>query len=195
MNKFGFIIAIAAILVFTGCASSGGSGSGGGDLSPYIVDLSNIIVVPEEGDAANPDEQYPGTRNTVPLDRRWRWFVTLLGDLPENITDYQRVTIRVKYFDENGDEIAQADDRVQVTMFYELSTESGAPELHRDGHPNHVLKEMNVGGFSGIVSTDRGVRVRLRQAPAGIVLQCASAEVKFIELTEVVFHNGNYTSN
>jgi outer membrane murein-binding lipoprotein Lpp/uncharacterized Zn ribbon protein len=186
MKKFCIVLAVLAALVLAGCASSGGGSSSGGGAAGdvYSVDLSTLTIIQEVGDKLNMDAAFKGTKNADPLARSWRWFVAEFDTLPANITDYQRVTIRIQCYDADGNEMKGADSNAQVIMFYDLNG-----ELHKDGDPNLVFKEMNVGGFSGLLDKERGVRTRLKAPPQGIVLQAAQNEPKFIEVTEITFHN------
>jgi hypothetical protein len=60
---------------------------------------------------------------------------------------------------------------------------------------NTPVKEFNVGGFSGMIHKDRGIRVTFKEAPKQILFQNNSgSQVAFIELTSMVFHNGDYKS-
>jgi len=54
---------------------------------------------------------------------------------------------------------------------------------------NTPVKEFNVGGFSGIISTDKGIRMRLTKPPKAILFQNNHVGVKFIEVTEITFHD------
>jgi len=172
MKKLGVILSILVIFVLIGCASSGGGGGGaaasGNDAEPYSIDLSTLRNV----------------RNQSPFTKQYDNLIILLPTIPVNLTGYQRVTIRAKYFNADGEEIEQGDGNAMVSLFYE----TGA-DIFSDGSSNVVIKEFNVGGYSGTVSTDRGVRMRLKQNPGGILLQNSDTIVKFIELTEVTFHN------
>jgi len=46
-----------------------------------------------------------------------------------------------------------------------------------------------------LVQKDKGVRVTFKEAPQALILQNVSgSQVVFIELTSLVFHNGDYKS-
>jgi len=168
MKKLGIILSVLVMLSSVGCASSGGgAAASGGDVEPYSIDLSTLRNV----------------RNPNPFTRIYDNLIIMLPEIPVDLKVYQRVTIRAKYFNADGEEIIQADGNAMVSLFYEPG------DIYSDGSPNVVIKELNVGGFSGIVSTDRGVRMRLSRNPGGILLQNSNTDVKFIELTEVTFHN------
>ena len=172
MKKFGVILAILVALTLAGCASSGGSGGAASDLEPYSVDLATL----------------PFVRNEAPLAARWGDVFIPFPEFPVDVTQYQRITIRVKYFDEDGEEITPSDGKAMVSLIYDPEGDWRGPEMGPG--PNTPLKEMNLGGFSDMVGGNRGVRIRLNRAPGAILFQSADAEVKYIEVTEIIFHNG-----
>jgi hypothetical protein len=173
MKKLGFIIVIAVIFALTGCASSGNTAAQG-DIPPFTVDLSTLSPL----------------RNIEPFaPRPWQMHFIPFPEFPVDVTQFQRVTIRARYFDINGEEIPQGDEKVIVVLIYDPDGDRGGPP---DGPgPNTPLKEFNVGGFSGQVSSDRGARVRLNRPLGGVMFQNNTADVSFVELTEITFHNGN----
>ena len=173
MKKFGFVIAIVTALVLIGCATGGGGGgaaAGSGD--EFNVDLSTLAFV----------------RNEAPLAARWADHFIPFPEFPVDVTQFQRLTVKALYFDEDGEEITQGDGNVMVTLIYDPDGDWRGPEMGPG--PNTPVKEFNVGGFSGMVSTDRGTRIRLNRAPGGILFQNANAAVRYIEVTEIKFHNG-----
>jgi hypothetical protein len=180
MKKIGIIIAIAIALVLTGCASSGGGGGGAaapaGDM--YVVDLSLL----------------PETRNAEPFQARWGDFFIYLPEFPVDVTQYTRITIRTQDYDEDLNPIAGADSNAMITIGYDPSdwaTNPDSPNIRRDGSPNHIIKEFNLGGFSGQIGTDRGTRVRMSKAPGFILIQVAQnfPKVRYVEIKQFVFHN------
>jgi hypothetical protein len=179
MKKISIILAIAiALTLVAGCASSGGSSGGnaaksGGaaDLQPYSVDLKTL----------------PFVRNAKPFTRKWDDLIIRFPEFPVDVTKYTRVTITCKYFDAAGEEIEQKDTKAMVSFLYDASSKDRGPDMGPGG--NAPLKELNVGGYSGLVNKDRGVRVILKKAPEVIILQNCDDDVKFIELTSIVFHN------
>jgi len=184
MKKSGIILSILITLALIGCASSGGSSaaSSGGDGESYSVDLSTLVAYRMDGNnIAAPSGAT--VRNVEPFTRNYDNLPIMFTDLAD-ITKFQRVTIRAKYFNSDGGEITQGDGNAMVSLFYDPTG-----DIFSDGSPNLLLKEFNVGGFSGLVSSDRGVRIRPTRNPAGILLQNSNANVRFIELTEVTFHN------
>jgi hypothetical protein len=177
MKKIWFILAVMVALALTGCATGGGGAASGDDLPPFSVDLSTL----------------PFVRNTDPIPAQWGDFFIPLPPIPVDVTQYSRITIRAKYFDAGGAEITQGDGNIMVVVIYDPEGDWRGPELGPG--PNTPLKEFNVGGFSGHVSSDRGVRTRLARAPGGLLFQTSNSDVKFIELTEFVFHNRTASGN
>jgi len=175
MKKLGIILAIVVALTFVvGCASSGGAdsskSSGGAALKPYSVDLSTLAY----------------TKNPKPFTRKYDDMIIPFPSLPVDVTQYSRVTITVKYFNAAGEEIEQSDTKAMVSFLYEAKGGRG-PDMGPGG--NAPLKELNVGGFSGLIDKDRGVRIKLTKVPEVIILQNSDLDVKFIELTGIIFHN------
>ena len=182
MKKISAILAVLVVLTLAGCASSGGSAASGSDVERYSVDLGTLVAYKVEGyNITSPSGAT--VRNVDPFTRNYDNLPIMFTELAD-ITKFQRVTIRAKYFNANGEEIIQGDGNAMVSMFYDP-----AGDIYSDGSPNLILKEFNVGGFSGIVSTDRGVRISANRNPAGILLQNSNEGVKFIEVTEITFHN------
>jgi len=175
MKKIGIVFAIVVSLAFvTGCASSGGNAAKSGgtaDLKPYTVDLKTL----------------PFVKNAKPFTRKWDDLIIPLPEFPVDVTQYKRVTITCKYFDAAGVEIEQSDTKAMVSFLYDAKNRDRGPDMGPGG--NAPLKELNVGGYSGLVNTDKGVRVMLKKAPEVIILQNCDDSVKFIELTSVIFHN------
>jgi len=196
MKKISAILAALVVLTFVGCASSGGGGgqaaaASGGEKAPYSVDLSTLTAATLVPPGATVYGSHTLTgekvRNKVPFSKNYDDLLILFPTFPVDVTQYRRVTINAKYFNEAGEEIAQGDSNAMVSLIYDLSGNIRGPEMGAGG--NVALKEFNVGGFSGAVSTARGVRVALSKAPSAILLQNSNVGVKFIELTEVTFHD------
>jgi len=193
MKKFGVVLAIIAIIALAGCGSGGGGGGGGG-AEPFIVDLSTLTQMEIlDQDAMKLGGTLPGVRNTKPFAKNWQGMIL---KFPENMIDpskYQRLTVVLKYFNANGDEITPADSMGMCVILYTLAGDWFGPAMGPG--PNTPVKEMNIGGFSGMINKDRGVRVGLSKSPEGIFIQKAQDPgVAFIELSKLVFHNGNYES-
>ncbi|MCL2196233.1 MAG: hypothetical protein FWB77_01315 [Treponema sp.] len=182
MKKLGMILAIIAIIALAGCGSGGGGGgaaAAGGGAAPFIVDLSTLAL----------------TKNASAFTKGWD---DLLIDLPatsmpSDMSGYTRVTIDAKYFSADGTEIAPSDSMVMVTMIYDPSGDIRGPSMGPGA--NTPVKEFNVGGFSGMIHKDRGVRCTFSQVPRAVLLQNnAGSPVAFAQLTKLVFHNGNFKS-
>ncbi|MDR0321960.1 MAG: hypothetical protein LBI28_10685 [Treponema sp.] len=188
MKKIGVILAIIAIVALAGCPSTGKSGGGG---EPFVVDLNTLTAVKAlPGDKVGPPTGLH-VRNADPFTKNYDDLLILFPQFPVDITQFQRVTVVCKYFGESGTEMAQADTRAMVSFIYDLDGDWRGPAM--GAGPNTPLKEMNVGGFSSNISTDRGMRMsKLSRQPAAILFQNSDISVKFIELTALVFHNGNY---
>jgi len=186
MKKLGVIFAVLAALAFAGCASSGGSGSAkssgtstGGVAEPYVVDLKLLPLVRNEK---------PFTKPT------WEDHFIAIPPLPNfDYTKYTRVTITVKFYDASGNEIPPSDSMSIVTMINDVKGDWRGPQA--EPGPNTPLKEFNVGGYSGLVNRDRGVRIRLTQQPGAVLFERnPGAPQAYTELTGLIFHNGNYES-
>jgi len=175
MKKIGVILAIVVALTFVGCASSGGSsssgGGGGAALKPYVVNLSTLPLV----------------KNQKAFVKKYDDLLILFPQFPVDVTQYSRITITCKYFDASGAELQQADTRAMVSLIYDVKGDIRGPEMGPG--KNTPLKEFNVGGFSGLVNTDRGVRIKLTQPLGAILFQNSDDVVKYIELTGITFHN------
>jgi len=194
MKKIGIILAIVVALTFVvGCASSGGSSSGGGGAveKPYSVDLSTLSYK-TFSDKGNPNlgaAVSKGVKNSTPFPTKYDGVLFLFSDFPVDVTKYKRITINCKYYNAKGDELEQSDTKAMVVLAYDVNGDLKGPEMGPG--KNTPLKEFNVGGFSGLVSTDKGIRVNLNKSPGGILFQCSDDIVKFIEITQVTLHNGS----
>jgi len=213
MKKLGVVLAILAIVALVGCASSvsdgGGkaaapSGGGGGGGAPFKVDISKLstLKIPSGGNAEGArgaNVRIPGVINQDPITKAWGDVLIFLPkeSLPSDFSKYTRMTATCKYYEAKdgakGDEIAQGDSNAMVVLIYDVNGDLRGPAMGPG--PNTPVKEMNVGGFSGLVQKDRGIRVTFREAPQAIMFQNNSgSKVAFIELTSLVFHNGDYKS-
>ena len=189
MKKISVILAVLAILALAGCASSGGGGGGaaGGGAAPYSVDLSKLRAVAIGAGDVVGEPTGLSVRNKDAFAKNYDDLMILFpSDMPD-VTGYARITIKCKYFNADGGEIAQGDSNAMVSLVYDINGDKRGPEM--GAGPNTPLKEFNVGGFSGQVSTDRGVRVNLSQNPGAILFQNSNTNVKFIEVTDIIFHN------
>jgi len=194
MKKFGLVIAIVAVIaiVFAGCASGGGGGgrSGSGQ-APYIVDLSKMVQYSVTNSPDKLVAPVRGLRNLTPITKNWTDVMYLFPEDMPDVTGYSRVTVTVKYFNASGDELPPRDSMGMASMILDTNGDWRGPEM--GSGPNHAFKEFNVGGFSGMLHKDRGVRVGLKKNPAAILIQAAQdRSVFFIELSGVIFHNGDF---
>jgi len=161
---------------------------------PYSVDLSTLKVYAlGAGDVVG--QPTGGTvRNVTPFTKGWDDLFILFPEWTVDVTKYSRLTVRAKYYktaDDGvsvGDEIEQGDSNCMVVLVYDKDGDKRGPAMGPG--PNTPVKEMNVGGFSGLVSTDKGIRIRLGRNPEAILFQNNSGSpVKFIEVTEITFHD------
>ena len=194
MKKLGVILAILVAISFVGCGSTGG-GSGGGGAEPLIVDLSKVQML----EVINQDNSTVGPlmgnvlRNPEPLARQWQGIMWVFPDDFVDISQYTRVTVTAKFFNSEGVELPPRDSMAMIVFVYDIAGDWHGPAM--GAGPNTPLKEFNLMGFSGMVHKDRGSRHGMNRAPKGLFIQRAQdANVAYIQLTSVVFHNGNYKS-
>jgi hypothetical protein len=185
VKKFSFVLAIVIALIFVGCEDSDEV-----NLPPYSVDLSTVSYA-MFSDSANSKTDSLGVsvKNKEPLPEKWDGVLFIFSGFAEDVTKFKRITIRAKYFSGNDEEIPQADGNVMVVLVYDINGDLKGPEM--GAGENTPLKEFNVGGSSGPVSSDKGSSVNLTKAPGGVLFQASDEAVKFIEITEVIFHNGS----
>jgi hypothetical protein len=192
MKKIGIVLAIIVGLAFiVGCPSGGtpapAPAQSGGGATSYSVDVNTLSYRIFNQSAKTLTDPGTGKKNTKALSKRWDGVLFQFSNVPADVTKFNRVSVNAKYFNEKGDEIAQGDGKVMVVLAYDPAGDLEGPEM--GAGPNTPIKEFNVGGVSGTVSTEKGVRVNLKQAPGAILLQAADPAVKFIEIQSVVFHN------
>jgi hypothetical protein len=195
MKKFGVVLAVLTALCFIGCASGGGGGAAGVDgPRPFIVDLSTLQQV-EVIDQSNSTVggPIPTLRNPEAFTRNWQgMFITIPEDAVD-VTQYSRVTVALRYFSADMEELPPGDGMGMIVFVYDMTGDWHGPAMGPG--PNTPIKEMNVGGFSGTINRDRGVRHGMNRVPQGVFIQRAqNANVAYIELARIVFHNGNYDS-
>jgi hypothetical protein len=159
MKKISAILAALVILTFAGCASSGGGGGGGAASGESLsVDLSTLKEVKVTADKVG-DPTGQTVKNADPFTKNYDDLMLLFNDLPD-VTKFQRLTVKAKYFKEDGGELGQADGMAMVSLIYDLNGDLRGPEMGPGG--NVAVKEFNVGGFSGAISSDRGIRVNFK---------------------------------
>jgi len=157
---------------------------------PYHVDLKKITL---HAVTSNPDKLGAPighiAKNRTPITKNWEDLMFLLpADMPD-VTGYIRVTVTLKFYDsKNVMLVPFRDSMAMASMIYELDANWRA-----DMGGNTVFKEFNVGGFSGMLHTDRGVRVGLSKNPKALLVQSAQDRtVSYIEVTNIIFHNGDF---
>jgi len=184
------VLLMTSALAFAGGGSDKGAAAGGGE-PPFVVDLSKLVQA----------ETLPGdkvgrtlgnsVRNLTPFKSAWDGFLILFPEDMVDLSKYQRVTITLKYFDKDGKELEPADSMGQFNFITDLNGDWRGPAM--DAGPNTPLKQANVGGFSGLVNKERGVRHNCSKVPGGMVIQRAQdGRVVFIEIGTIVFHNSNF---
>jgi len=194
MKKISVILAILVALTIVGCQTTGGAAKSGGGGAPYSVDLSKMQFCPVGAGDVVGAPIGESTRNIEPLTKAWDDVFLLFPELPANITSYARLTVRAKYYGvaadgkSVGDEIEQGDSNAIVSLIYDFNPGDLRGPAMGPG-ANTPVKEFNVGGFSGIISTEKGIRMRLTKPPKAILFQNNHAGVKFIEVTEITFHD------
>jgi hypothetical protein len=126
----------------------------------------------------------PLTRNAAAFTRNYDNLVIEFPAWPAtvNFANFNRVIVKVKYFDGNNKELEQKDGQGMASLFIDPKG-----DIFTDGSPNLLLKVTNVGGYSSSISRDNGMAVRFTKAPGGLLLQNSNADVKFIEVTEITF--------
>jgi len=143
---------------------------------PFSVDLSLL----------------PQVRNSAPFTRQWD---DLIIPFPAGMFDeidfraFTRVTIRADYFDADGNLVEPDNDLAMVVLVYDLDRNFGdSPDGVSPG-PNSPLRQLHIGGEWGSIHTERGSMMRLIREPAAIVFHNMSTLVRYIEVTEITFHN------
>jgi hypothetical protein len=199
MKKMGVVLAIFAIVALIGCGSGTTGGAAKGDgapaAEPFKVDLTKLTqVVPEKPKKLEDvlKGQYktaPGVKNTIAFSGNYDDLLILIPEsaLPPDMSKYTRCTITANHFNKAGAEIKPDFGNGMVSLVIDIKG-----NIRTDGNPNLALKEFNLGRDS--ISTDRGVRLMSKQPPQGVLIQNSNTNVAFIELTGLIFHNGNYSS-
>ena len=172
MKRIGVVLValmVAAAIGFVGCAGT----PDGPVAEPFTIDFEGLGIQ---------------TRNETAFTQRWDDLLILFPEFPGvDFTEFRRVTIRANAYDADGQPVDPADDVMMVTLVYDPAGDIRGPA---DGPgPNTPLNQFNIHGPSGSVHTYRGSIMRLTRAPGAILLQNSSALVRYIEVTEVTFHN------
>ena len=176
MKKIGIVLlAFVVALALLGCPSqpppAAPAPAAAAALTSYSVDINSL----------------PLKRNAKAFTKNYDDLLITFPTFPVDVTQFKRVTINAKYFDASGKEIAQGDSNAMVVLIYDPKGDIRGPEMGPG--KNTPLKEFNVGGASGAVSGEKGTRINLTQQPGAILFQNSNANVKFIEVTEITFHN------
>jgi len=213
MKKISIVLAVIVTLtLFAGCASSGGSSggsaakssSGGGDVAaPFIVDLSKLggtldtskLTAAEKKNAFSDSKQIieggkvVGIRNVTAFKGNYDNLLILLPAeaLPADMSKYTRFTITGKHYNAKGEPVGNGYGNGMVSVVYQLSG-----DIRNENGPNVPFKQFNLGMET--VSTDRGVKLTFKQKPEAVLLQNSSPSIAFMDLTGLIFHNGNYIS-
>jgi hypothetical protein len=173
MKRLLVIFAIIALVTASviGCGSMGGGG-GGAKLDRYKADLSTFEII----------------KNQTALTKQWDGYKVPFPEFPVDITQFRRITVRLRTFNDAGHDITGWSASGVVRVVWNLDL----PESGLKAAANVIINEVN-GGFEGLgqISSNEGVLMgRLSKVPAGLYVECNSADVKFIEITEIIFHNG-----
>jgi len=167
---------VASAIGFIGCAGTPRQAPIPLATEPFTVDISTL----------------PFVRNEVAFTRQWD---DLIIPFPEGTFDgidlraFQRVTIRADYFDVDGNFIEPDNDFAMVVLVYDLSRNFGDSPDGMGPGPNSPVRQLNLGGSWGSVHTEQGSLIRLTRAPEAIVFHNSSMHVRYIEVTEITFHN------
>ena len=187
MKRISAILVALAILLSAGCASTGGGGGGGGAApeEPYVVDLGNVKILSIVQDKVGPPTG-DTVKNSKPFAKNYDDLLVALGDLPD-VTGYSRIKVVVNCYDANGNLISPKDGNAMASVIEDLNGDlrGGGGE---GTYKNIPLKTYNLGGFSSSISGERGQRLKLTVNPQAVLIQNSSANVAFIEVTEISFH-------
>lgn len=189
------ILLIAVVLLMTsalafagGGSDKGGAKAGGSGEPPFIVDLSTMTQV---ATTASPDKigaPVPGLRNPTAITKNWHDVMFLFPEDMPDVTKYSRVTVTLKYYDKDGKLLVPKDSMAMCSMLYGTDANWRA-----DAGGNTIFKEFNIGGFSGMLHKERGLRISLSKNPGALLAQRAQdANCAFIELSGIIFHNGDF---
>jgi hypothetical protein len=130
----------------------------------------------------------PLTRNAEAFKARWDDLMIVFPAWPATINwpNFNRVVVKIKYFDANNREIRQQDGQAILSLVEDPNGDIRGPGTEGPS-PNIPYKTYNVGGGSSSISRDTGAMVRFTKAPGAILIQNADANVKFIEVQEITF--------
>ena len=156
----------------------------------FTMPESNVTVTAEFSDYYTVDlETLPEVKNSAPFTIEYDDFLIKFPEFFKEIdfTSFSRITINCKYFDSGNTEISQRNSHAMVVLIYDADGDIRGP-TDVPG-PNTPLKEFHLGGAWGRVSKEAGADLSLDKAPEAILFQNANLYVKYIEVTEIKFHN------
>ena len=194
MKKLIVILVILTALTVIGCASTGEKDSKTETAvsTPYSVDLSSVkyAIFSNRGNSLTKARTRTkvlrtAVKNVEPLEQQYDGVVFILPEFPD-ITKYQRVTVKAKYFNAAGAELRTSNGGAMIVIAYDPEGDLEGPEMAAG--PNTPLKEFSFGNTS-LSHTDRGSRVRFSKNPGAILIQASNPDIKFFELTDVIFHD------
>ncbi len=170
MKKIGILLAVIAIAAigFSACASTGGGAQSAGN-QRYEVDLSLLAE----------------TRNPTAFTKIYDIWEVPFPEFPVDIKQFKKVTMTAKALDADGNDITAWAANAQVKLVMNFD------EPYDD---NVIFHELNV-GFPGLgpITMDAGVSTffgSFETLPQGFIIQNSANEVKYIEITSIIFHNG-----
>jgi hypothetical protein len=172
MKRLGIFFAIIALVTAFSVIACTSTGGGGSKLERYKADLSTFEII----------------KNQTPLTKQWDGFKIPFPEFPEDITQFRRITVRARAYNDLGHDITGWSANGVLRLVWDLNL----PEGDLKKSPNVIFNEVNC-GFEGLgqVTTNEGVLMgRLSKLPAGFFIECNSEDVKYLEITEVIFHNG-----
>jgi hypothetical protein len=168
------VVALATAFAVVGCATGGG-----GRADPdarFTVDLSTL----------------PAIRNVEPFTKQWDQFMVDISGLPVDVSEFRRITVRLRALDANGNNITSWGANGVTRLIVDTTgyTHGSQDDRFKNVGGNVAFVEVNT-GFEGLgaISSDQGVLMGIRQRPGGLLFENNSADVSFLEITEITFHN------
>jgi hypothetical protein len=144
----------------------------------YTADLSKFEII----------------KNTTPIPAVDRGFLIPFPEFPVDITQFKRITVRAKAYDAGGNDITAWTDNGVLRMHWDLSLPDGDGSGQLKNSANTLFTEVNC-GYEGLgqITHNEGVMMGLTpggRVPAGLSIESNSANVKFLEIVQITFHNG-----
>ncbi len=165
------VIAIAAIgFSAIGCSSTGGGKTA--VLERYVVDLSLLEA----------------KKNPTAFTQIYDVWEVPFPEFPVDIKQFKNVTMTAKAFDTAGRDITGWQANAQVKLVVDFT------QPYDIAGPNILFHELNV-GFDGLgpITGNLGVLTlfgSVETLPQGFIIQNSNADVAYIEITSLIFHNG-----